>query len=338
MFTSFVTFVGAFLMAMSFTRLDQIEAKATEWVWFPYLARGKVTLLEGDPGVGKSTVALDFVARLSRGAAMPGEKNASRRAMRTLILDADHDASVNRERLLIAGADLSCVFVSNEPRRLNDFQDVCELEDLIEGQDIDLLVIDSLPAFLGKIKWRDEAQIRAALKPLIEMAQKQKIAVLILMPSLAGRGRLVGMCGAFSIALEVVDHPRMVGSVLLFMRRTTLGPKRDPIAGRLFEPGDDELAKWSDLLDGEISKPLGPMTGPGANVVTPEMIALAAAWLAAFMAGRTMMERVIYAAGEAAGFRKSLLGLAKQELGYPGEAEIIKGQREWVWVAVQRAK
>jgi len=321
-------------MAYSFTRLDQIEAKPLEWVWFPYLARGKATLIEGDPGVGQSTVALDLVARLSRGAVMPGEKAAQRGPMRTLLLAVDHDATVIRDRLVGAGADLSCVLFSNELRRLNDFQDLCELEDLVQGQDIDLLVIDALPAFLGRLKWRDENQVRAALRPLIEMARRQKIAVLILMPSLPGRGRPIGSCGVFSVALEVVDHPRMAGSVLLFLRRSNIGPRRDPVAGRLFEPGDDELVKWTDLLDAEISKPLGPMTGPAANVITPEVVAAAMAWLAAFMAGRTMLEREIYAAGELAGFRRSLLGLAKMELHYPGEAEEVNGRREWVWVAL----
>jgi len=315
-------------------RLDQIEAKPLEWLWYPYLARGKYTLLEGDPGVGKSTVSLDLVARLSRGEAMPGEASGSGKPVRTLLLASDHDAAGLRERLQLAGADLSVVFVVVAPLKLNEDDALDAIELLIEREEIDLVIVDSLPAWLDRVRWRDENQVREALRPLIAVAQRQHFAVLVLMPSLPGRGRPIGTCGIFSVALEVVEHPRLFGSVLLFLRRSNIGPLRDPIAGRRFEPGDEELVKWTDLLDAEISKPLGPMTKAGANYEPPGMLAAAMAWLAAFMDGRTMPERAILAAGRGLGYRRNLLDRAKTQLGYPGEAEDIDGRREWVWIAL----
>ena len=48
-----------------------VEAASVEWLWEPYLARGKLAVLDGDPGTGKSFVTIDIAARLSRGSSMP---------------------------------------------------------------------------------------------------------------------------------------------------------------------------------------------------------------------------------------------------------------------------
>ncbi len=48
-----------------------IKAKPVEWLWYPYIPFGKITVIQGDPGEGKSTVALDLVSRLTRGLPMP---------------------------------------------------------------------------------------------------------------------------------------------------------------------------------------------------------------------------------------------------------------------------
>jgi len=245
-------------MALSAFRLDQIEARPLEWLWFPYIARGKCTIVEGQPGVGKSTVALDLVARLSRGAAMPGESEGSGKGVRSLILAADHDAADVQSRLAGVGADLSRVNVVTEPLRLVDAEAVGELEELITRLGVDLLVVDSLPAWVGRgVRWRDESQIREALRPLIEMATRLRVALVLLMPSLPGRGRSVGTCGVFSVALEVVDHPSIAGAVLLVMTRSNIGPKREAIVARLWLDAPVlELAKWFDALERELSKPL----------------------------------------------------------------------------------
>src|SRR5438552_19016017 len=63
--------------------------EAVDWLWRPYLARGTLTLLDGDPGVGKSLIALDLAARLTTGRAWPGEKAADRPAERVLIANAE---------------------------------------------------------------------------------------------------------------------------------------------------------------------------------------------------------------------------------------------------------
>ena len=47
--------------------LDGVEKKETRWLWYPYIPLGKVTILMGDPGEGKSTFALNLAAAVTRG-------------------------------------------------------------------------------------------------------------------------------------------------------------------------------------------------------------------------------------------------------------------------------
>src|SRR3954467_2613191 len=91
------------LSAAPLSRSTSVEG--TRWLWEPYLARGKLALLDGDPGVGKSLLTIDLAARLSRGLQLPNGAPSGRPHV-TLLLSGEDGPDTIRPRAEAAGADL----------------------------------------------------------------------------------------------------------------------------------------------------------------------------------------------------------------------------------------
>src|SRR5437763_1943940 len=130
--------------------LSRVRSEPVRWLWWPYLPRGKLALLDGDPGVGKSLLAIDLAARLSRGGPLPDGTPAGRPHV-TLLLGAEDDAAdTTRPRAEAAGADLDRVIAVTGPSRtpLSFPDDVMELAKLVRAHRPDLIVIDPITAFL----------------------------------------------------------------------------------------------------------------------------------------------------------------------------------------------
>ena len=88
------------------TRMADVTAQPVRWLWPSRIPLGMLTILDGDPGLGKSTVLLDLASRLSRGDLMPDDSSGPG-IMGTVILSAEDDvARVIRPRLEAAGADV----------------------------------------------------------------------------------------------------------------------------------------------------------------------------------------------------------------------------------------
>jgi hypothetical protein len=97
-------------------RVAEIEAKPIDWLWMSRLARGKLTLIAGDPGIGKSQIIVDIVARITTGERWPDGDIAP--AGNVIMLSAeDAVKDVLRPRLEVAGADLLAFTSSRPPSR-----------------------------------------------------------------------------------------------------------------------------------------------------------------------------------------------------------------------------
>src|SRR2546423_15033846 len=101
-------------MVQSFQPISQSPAPAdVAWLWRPYVARGKLTLLDGDPGCGKSLLTTDLAARLSRGVSLSGDASPVA-PWRTLLLSIEDNAGDTIwPRLRAAGADLGQLFLAD---------------------------------------------------------------------------------------------------------------------------------------------------------------------------------------------------------------------------------
>lgn len=168
--------------------LEDVPPEPIDWLWQDRIATGKLTIFAGDPGLGKSTLTLDIAARVSTGGAWPDSPEFTTQSGSVILLSAEDGlADTIRPRLDAAGADPSRVFFMKMNRtrtgarsHFNLRRDVAQLEQAIRDRgDVRLVVIDPLAAYMGGIDDHKNADVRGLLAPLAEMAERLKVAVVL---------------------------------------------------------------------------------------------------------------------------------------------------------------
>ncbi len=172
---------------MQVRSIGQLVPRPLAWLWVGRLVLGELGLLEGDPGLGKSLLALDLCARLSAGRTWP-DGSAGPEPCSALVLNAedDNDHTV-RSRLEAAGADRDRVFVVDhdegdleEPLRFPS--GVSQFDDILTRTGAKLVVIDPILAFLDKnVNPKSDASVRRALRPLARLAAKHGCTILLVL-------------------------------------------------------------------------------------------------------------------------------------------------------------
>jgi len=218
--------------------VSDVKAEEVSWLWPGRLPRGKVVVLDGDPGLGKSTMTLDVAARATRGSEWPDGGFPEPGAV-VLCSAEDGVADTIRPRLEAAGADLDKVSVlvgsgSSEedcsPVFLPD--DVDAIRDAVERTDAVLVIIDPMMAFLdGKVNSYRDQDVRLALRPLSKIAEETGATVLVVrhLTKTAGPNPLyrgggsIGITGAARVVMVVGEDPDDKGARVLAVIKSNLG-------------------------------------------------------------------------------------------------------------------
>lgn len=176
-----------------------------EYLWYPYIPYHAVTLLAGDPGRGKSLLIALIVAIVTSGRKWPFSEEKAR-GLRVLVLSAeDNWARVTLPRFEKAGADIRNIHVMYKFRGLtNDRLD--ELEKEIESWEPDLVIIDTIAAYMADRDMHRQNEVGEFIARLSEMAEAYHSAFLILghlnkQSSLPPLYRIVGSIG-FSASIR----------------------------------------------------------------------------------------------------------------------------------------
>ncbi len=174
------------------TKLSSVQPTKVRWLWQDRLALGKLTLLAGDPGLGKSYLTLDLAARVSAGLPFPGETSAGggkygKLPRKVILLSAEDDpADTIRPRLDAAGADCDNIVLIDgiafgENRRpVNLREDIKHVERAVQlmHRECRLIIIDPISAYLGDDEGHSNTKVRNMLAPLARLAQDYGVAVL----------------------------------------------------------------------------------------------------------------------------------------------------------------
>lgn len=169
-------------------RADQVERKRVDWLWHDRIALGTLTVLAGDPGLGKSLLAMDMAARVSVGRAWP---DGSPCPLGSALIISAEDAADRTivPRLHAAGADLSRIRIFRAMKskghngqtvehHLSLAHHASQISDTLRDMgDARLLIIDPISAYLRGIDTHRNADTRAALAPLVAVAAQAGIAL-----------------------------------------------------------------------------------------------------------------------------------------------------------------
>jgi hypothetical protein len=202
---------------------DGVTGERVKWLWYAWLPAGKLTVLDGDPDVGKSTLSLDIAARVTRGATMP-DGTAGIAASNVVLLSAEDDMSDTIIwRLKAAGADLSRVSHiqaalddDNAETPLTIPRDLGLIEQHVTERNAALVIIDVLFEYLDEqVNTNNDAKTRRALHHVRALAQHTGAAVIALRhfkkaptdKAIHRGGGSIAIVGAARAAWAAARHP-----------------------------------------------------------------------------------------------------------------------------------
>jgi hypothetical protein len=195
---------------LQIVRMADVATELVRWLWYPYIAFGKLTILEGDPGLGKSWLTCAIAAGVTCGCGLPGAEPFE--SSNVLMLSAEDGlADTLRPRLDAVGADVSRVFALAEPITF-DTPGLIRLEDAIIEYNPALVTIDPLFAFTGtKTDIHRANECRAISAPLAAIAERQSCAIV----AVRHLGKSRGGGHALNAGIGSIDFAAAARSVLL---------------------------------------------------------------------------------------------------------------------------
>ncbi len=336
--------------------LADVKPQRVHWLWPGRIAIGKVTLLAGDPGLGKSVVTLDMAARVTAGVPWPDDPNGMNPPGSVVLLSAEDDvADTIRPRLDAAGADCGRVVAFQAVKDTDPESDRSWLRPFRLGGDLSVLgevldtldsprlvVVDPVTAFLGGVDSHKNAELRGLLAPLADLAATHRVAV-VAVTHLNKNAQAAAMYRAMG-SLAFVAAARAVWAIVKDKddgaRRLMLCLKSNlarDMLGLAFRIGEQHVANVGDVpkiewepepVEIEIDAALAP-DQEGAE----ERSALAEAgdWLADVLADDSVEAKEIRRRAGADGIAARTLSRAKHNLGVVAERSGFGRGGRWVW-------
>lgn len=194
-------------------QMSEIESEEVNWLWYPYIPYGKLTIVQGDPGDGKTTLVLNIAAKLSKGETLDDEMKCEEPINVIYQTAEDGLADTVKPRLESAGADCTRIMVIDESDKSLSMADE-RLEEAIKKTNAKLLILDPIQAYLGGGMDMNRAnEERDMTKRLGALAEKYKCAIVLI-----GHMNKAGGSKAAYRGMGSIDFYAVARSVLLVGR------------------------------------------------------------------------------------------------------------------------
>jgi hypothetical protein len=251
--------------------LGEVAPEAVTWAWPGRLPLGKLIVLEGDPGLGKSTLALDVAARVTTGAAWPDGNGVAPRGPVVILSAEDGPADTIRPRFDAARGDVALAHVvtgvvatEGEPGAVVTLPEhVGALRAEVDRTGALLVIVDPLAAYLsGAVNAHRDHDVRRALAPLAALAHETGATVLVIRhlnkgagPAIYRGGGSIGISGAARAVLVVAQDPEDASRRVLAAVKSNLAPLPPSLTFALEDLGGVARVAWgaaSPLTAGQL--------------------------------------------------------------------------------------
>lgn len=322
--------------------LSDVELEQVSWLWQGRIPLGKITVLDGDPGLGKSTLALDLAARVTRGAPMPDGSPGVDGGV-VILTAEDGLADTVRPRLDAAGGDPTRALAvqtigTGETERGISLADLQALEQAIRQVSAKLVIVDPVMAFLGaQTDSHRDQDIRRCLAPIASLAERTGAAFLIIRhlnkaaggnPIYRGGGS-IGIIGAARSGFLVSKDPDDEAKRVLASTKSNLSRPPDSLSFELEECAGAVRVKWLGASKHSASSLLAEAANEQERAAVDEAKDFLRDYLADGPQGaRDVQHAARQAVISEATLRRAkvALGVKPQKVGRPG----TRGQR-WLW-------
>ena len=313
-------------------RMSDVELTPVDWLWKPYLPFGKLSVLQGNPGEGKTYFAMHLAAACTNGKLLP---NMERMEPFNVIYQTAEDGlgDTVKPRLIEAGADLDRVLVIDDSDVQLTLSDE-RIEKAIIENNAKLVIIDPIQAYLGAdVDMNRANEVRPIFMRLGQVAQRTGCAILLIghLNKAAGMQSLQRGLGSIDIA-AAVRSVMFIGKLkhdptmrILTHEKSSLAP---PGASLAFSLGDEGGFRWVGEYDITADEMLSGIE-PQRETKTQQAKDLICALLAG---GKQVLSEDIDKAALERGIPGRTVRDAKRELGDALKSKIVEGRKKVFWM------
>ena len=313
-------------------RMSDVELTPVEWLWKPYLPFGKLSVLQGNPGEGKTYFAMHLAAACTNGKLLP---NMERMEPFNVIYQTAEDGlgDTVKPRLIEAGADLDRVLVIDDSEVQLTLSDE-RIERAIIENNARLVIIDPIQAYLGSdVDMNRANEVRPIFMRLGQVAQRTGCAILLIghLNKAAGMQSLQRGLGSIDIA-AAVRSVMFIGKLkhdptmrILTHEKSSLAP---PGVSLAFSLGDEGGFRWVGEYDITADEMLSGIE-PQRETKTQQAKDLICTLLAG---GKQVLSEDIDKAALERGIPGRTVRDAKRELGDALKSKIVEGRKKVFWM------
>ena len=313
-------------------RMSDVELTPVDWLWKPYLPFGKLSVLQGNPGEGKTYFAMHLAAACTNGKLLP---NMERMEPFNVIYQTAEDGlgDTVKPRLIEAGADLDRVLVIDDSEVQLTLSNK-RIEKAIIENNVRLVIIDPIQAYLGAdVDMNRANEVRPIFMRLGQVAQRTGCAILLIghLNKAAGMQSLQRGLGSIDIA-AAVRSVMFIGKLkhdptmrILTHEKSSLAP---PGVSLAFSLGDEGGFRWVGEYDITADEMLSGIE-PQRETKTQQAKDLICALLAG---GKQVLSEDIDKAALERGIPGRTVRDAKRELGDALKSKIVEGRKKVFWM------
>lgn len=314
-------------------RMSDVELTPVDWLWKPYLPFGKLSVLQGNPGEGKTYFAMHLAAACTNGKLLPNMERLE--PFNVIIYQTAEDGlgDTVKPRLIEAGADLDRVLVIDDSDVQLTLSDE-RIEKAIIENNAKLVIIDPIQAYLGAdVDMNRANEVRPIFMRLGQVAQRTGCAILLIghLNKAAGMQSLQRGLGSIDIA-AAVRSVMFIGKLkhdptmrILTHEKSSLAP---PGVSLAFSLGDEGGFRWVGEYDITADEMLSGIE-PQRETKTQQAKDLICTLLAG---GKQALSEDIDKAALERGIPGRTVRDAKRELGDALKSKIVEGRKKVFWM------